>query len=85
MTKRKLTQRAGVEEITGYGRSWITETINPESDRYDPTFPKPFKIANTQTNIWVVDEVYAWVDAQIEKGRVNQTESESTERQNTAQ
>jgi len=69
MSKRKLTQRKGVEKITGYGRSWITETINPESDRYDPTFPTPFKIKGTMTNIWVADEVYAWVDAQIEIGR----------------
>ena len=69
MKKRKLIQRKGVEDATGYARSWITETINPKADRYDPTFPKPFKIAGTQTNIWVEDEVYAWVEAQIEKGR----------------
>ncbi len=69
MSKRKLIQRKGVEEITGYSRSWITETINPKADRYDATFPLPFKIKNTMTNIWVADEVYAWVDLQIAKGR----------------
>ena len=72
MEKRKLTQRKGVEEITGYARSWITDTINPKSKRYDPSFPKPFKIAGTQTNIWVEDEVYEWNEAQIEKGRNGQ-------------
>lgn len=69
MTKPMLTRRAGVQEITGFGRTWIDETLKPESPRYDPTFPKPFKFEGSQTNIWVVEELYAWAAAKIQKAR----------------
>ena len=69
MPKPKITRRPGLSEIIGLGRTWITDTLNPESPRYDSTFPKPFKFQGSQTNFWVVDEAYAWVEAQIAKGR----------------
>ena len=65
----KLARRPKVEEIIDHKRTWINETLNPESTIYDPTFPKPFKFEGSQTNIWVVEELYAWVDAKIQKAR----------------
>lgn len=69
MSKPKLARRPSVEKIIDHKRTWIADTLNPESNRYDPTFPKPFKMQGSQTNVWVIDEIYAWVEVQIEKGR----------------
>ena len=69
----KLARRPKVEEIIDRKRTWINETLNPESNRYDPTFPKPFKIEGSQTNVWVLEEVEAWVDSKIAKSRGTST------------
>lgn len=66
---KKLIRRKDVTEITGYKRSSIHDRLNPNSVRYDPTFPKPIKLNGTQTNAWIEEEVYAWVDAQIKISR----------------
>ena len=65
----KLARRPTIEKIIDRKRTWIAETLNPKSNNYDPTFPKPFKLGNSTTNVWVLEEVYEWVDAQIEKAR----------------
>jgi prophage regulatory protein len=69
----KLIRRAGVTEITSYKRSAIHDRLNPQSDRYDPTFPTPIKLGGTRTNAWVEEEVYAWVNAQVTKNRGDTT------------
>ena len=65
----KLARRPKVEAIIDRKRTWIADTLNPESPKFDPTFPKPFKMQGSQTNVWVLDEVYQWVESQIEKAR----------------
>jgi len=65
----KLARRPTVEKIIDRKRTWIADTLNPESPKYDPTFPQPFRINGSQTNTWILEEVYAWVDTQIEKAR----------------
>ena len=67
----QLARRPKVEKIIDHKRTWIADTLNPESNRYDPSFPKPFKMGNSQTNVWVLDEIHQWVEAQIEKGRAD--------------
>ncbi len=71
MQNRRIGQRRDVEDVTGLRRTAISNKSNPNSDRYDDTFPKSFKMEGSQTNYWVLDEVYAWVDEQIEKGRAD--------------
>ena len=67
--KKRLIRLPGVKKITGYGTTSIYDRLNPESPRYDPTFPRPFKIDGSATNVWVEDEVYAWVDSKIKAAR----------------
>ena len=65
----KLARRPKVETIIDRKRTWIADTLNPESSKFDPTFPKPFKMEGSQTNVWVLEEVEAWVDSKIAKSR----------------
>jgi len=64
-----LGRRPTIEKIIDRKRTWIADTLNPESNKYDSTFPKPFKMQGSTTNVWVLEEIYQWVDEQIEKAR----------------
>ena len=64
-----LARRPTIEKIIDRKRTWIADTLNPESPKYDPTFPIPFKMDGSQTNVWVLEEVEAWVDSKIAKSR----------------
>ena len=56
-----LTGCAGVQRITGFGRSKIGELVrDPNSD-----FPRPLHIMRHRR--WVVSEVEAWINRQIER------------------
>jgi len=66
---KRLIRIAQVEQITSFKKSTIYDRLTPDSSRYDPTFPRPMKINGSSTNVWVEEEVYAWVDRQIEAAR----------------
>ena len=53
-----------VIEITALSRSTIYELINPKSDYYDSSFPKPLHL--TQNRIgWISQEIYDWLELRI--------------------
>lgn len=53
-----------VIEITAISRSTIYEMINPKSNYYDASFPRPISL--TQNRIgWVSKEVYDWIELKI--------------------
>lgn len=47
---------------TGLGKSLIYEKLNPESDKYDPDFPKPVVLSRRCVR-WRSDEIQAWMNA----------------------
>ena len=51
-----------MERWTGIGKTTMYELLNPESDKYDPTFPKPVVLSRRCVR-WRSDEVQAWLDA----------------------
>ncbi|ENV10223.1 hypothetical protein F966_01396 [Acinetobacter higginsii] len=53
-----------VIEITAISRSTIYEMINPNSNYYDPNFPKPIRLTETRIG-WVSQEVYDWIESKI--------------------
>ena len=67
----KLLRRPAVEKIIGNKRTFIYSRLDPKNQNYDPSFPKPLKI-DSMTNVWVEEEVYAWVDSVIAKARDEQ-------------
>lgn len=60
-----------VQARIGLSRSSIYARLDPKSDKYDPTFPKPIPLGNsTRPPVgWVEEEVDNWLIAQIEKSR----------------
>ncbi len=62
-----------VERATGFGKSKIYDSLNPESDGYDPDFPNPVVLSKRCVR-WRSDEIQAWLDkksaASRDAGRV---------------
>lgn len=56
----------GVKARVGLGRSSIYERLNPSSQQYDPTFPRPFSLGRRAKG-WLESEVDEWVHAQAAK------------------
>ncbi|MEN5173630.1 AlpA family phage regulatory protein [Acinetobacter higginsii] len=55
-----------VIEITAISRSTIYEMINPKSNYYDASFPRPISL--TQNRIgWISQEIYEWIESKIAK------------------
>ncbi|MDR5873752.1 helix-turn-helix transcriptional regulator [Vreelandella gomseomensis] len=48
----------------GMSRSWIYEKINPDSPRYDPSFPKPIKLGASAIG-WIEHDIDQWVMSQL--------------------
>lgn len=44
----------------GLSRSTIYDRINPNSSRYDATFPRPFKLGSFAVG-WLEEDVNAWL------------------------
>jgi len=77
----KLLLSPALHDLIGHGKTWVNDRLNTESPKYDPTFPKPFKMEGSITNVWVESEVLAWIDSVIEKGRSNQAQTDAKARQ----
>lgn len=53
--------------MLGTSRSWIYDTLDPESPRHDPTFPSQIKIGKRMV-VWRLSEVSAWMGRKIQRG-----------------
>ena len=60
-----ILRRRDLEARLRLSRTTIYDKINPESLRYDPTFPKPIRLGAGAAVGWLAHEVDAWVQAQI--------------------
>jgi prophage regulatory protein len=50
----------------GVGRSTVYDWMNPNSPRYDPSFPIPIKLSYTGGAIaWIESEVDEWLAARV--------------------
>lgn len=56
-----------VQERVGLGRSTIYDRMNPNSPRYDSTFPKPIKLGIAAIG-WIEAEIDAWIKSRITAG-----------------
>ncbi|MEZ9864711.1 helix-turn-helix transcriptional regulator [Vibrio breoganii] len=46
--------------IVGLSRSTIYEMINPDSPRYESTFPKPVKLGARAVG-WILEDINLWL------------------------
>ncbi len=67
-----------VLRAAGIGKTLLYEKLNPASEKYDPSFPKPV-VLSTRCVRWRSDEVLAWIDA-----RSADRDTGCTERQDQA-
>lgn len=63
-----IVRRRQLEARVGLSRSTIYDRINPQSPRYDASFPKPIRLGGAAVG-WLAHEVDAWVQAQIDASR----------------
>jgi prophage regulatory protein len=59
----------GVKKKTGLGGSTIYDKLDPNSPRYDPTFPRQIRLGNGRAVGWLDEEIDAWLALQIERSR----------------
>lgn len=66
-----ILRRKQVEVKIGLSRSTIYDRIDPNSPRYDSTFPKPIKLGGGKNPPigFIESEVNAWITSQIVKSR----------------
>lgn len=64
ITTLRLSQ---VVARTGLSKSNIYERLNPKSPRYDPTFPKQFKLGISAVG-WLESEIEAWLVSRAKSG-----------------
>lgn len=58
----KLVRLSELTEIIRLGRSTIYDKMDPKSNRYDATFPRPVKIG-VSAIAWRLTEIQIWVDS----------------------
>ena len=58
---------------TGMGKTLTYEKLNPDSEKYDPTFPKPV-VLSPRCVRWRSDEFFAWIDARAADRDAGRTE-----------
>lgn len=51
-----------VLRAAGIGKTLMYEKLNPDSEKYDPSFPKPV-VLSPRCVRWRSDEVQEWMDA----------------------
>lgn len=64
ITTLRLSQ---VVARTGLSKSNIYERLNPKSPRYDPTFPRQFKLGISAVG-WIESEIEAWLVSRAKSG-----------------
>ena len=50
-------------------RTTIYDKMNPDSPRYDPSFPTPIRLGNGAAVGWLAHEVEDWLSQQIQISR----------------
>lgn len=68
-TALTILRRHDLEARLKLSRSTIYDKINPDSPRYDATFPKPIRLGNGSAVGWIEDEVEIWLRGCIEASR----------------
>lgn len=64
-----ILRRRDLEARLKLSRSTIYDKINPNSQRYDSSFPKPFRLGNGSAVGWVESEVDEWLRQLIDASR----------------
>lgn len=64
-----ILRRRDLEARLKLSRSTIYDKINPSSQRYDATFPKPIRLGNGSAVGWIEDEVESWLRSRIDASR----------------
>ena len=64
-----ILRRRDLEARLRLSRSTIYDKINPQSPRYDSTFPKPIHLGGGTAVGWLAHEVDEWLRRQIEASR----------------
>ena len=65
----RILRRRDLEASVRLSRSTIYDKINPQSLRYDATFPKPIRLGGGVAVGWLAHEVDAWLLAQMDASR----------------
>lgn len=68
-TPLSILRRRDLELRVRLSRSTIYDKINPDSPRYDESFPKPIRLGNGAAVGWIEHEVDGWLRRQIEVSR----------------
>ncbi|MFG8563384.1 helix-turn-helix transcriptional regulator [Pseudomonas paraeruginosa] len=53
-----------VQDRLGLGRSTIYDRLNPNSPRFDSSFPKPFRLGGTSVG-WLEADVVEWIQRKV--------------------
>jgi prophage regulatory protein len=65
----QILRRRDVESRVRLSRSTIYDKINPDSPRYDSSFPTPIHLGGGTAVGWVESEVDDWLHRQIATSR----------------
>lgn len=68
-TALTILRRRDLEARLKLSRSTIYDKINPDSPRYDASFPKPIRLGNGSAVGWIESEVEVWLRGRIEAAR----------------
>ena len=64
-----ILRRRDLEARLRLSRTTIYDRINPDSPRYDASFPKPIRLGSGAAVGWLSHEVDAWLQTQIAASR----------------
>lgn len=65
-----VLRRRDLEARLKLSRSTIYDKINPDSPRYDASFPKPIRLGTGAAAVgWIESEIDAWLRRQVEFSR----------------
>ena len=60
----RILRRTEVQARTGLSRSTLYDRLNPQSSRFDSSFPRPLKLGKSAIG-FIESEVNAWLEARI--------------------
>jgi len=67
---------------TGLSRSAIYDKLDSKSSRYDPTFPKQFKLGPGAVG-WLEADIEIWIESRISASRANMPHSAAPQKINS--
>jgi len=69
--KKMVLRCRELVSLLGVGKSTVYDWMNPQSPRFDATFPRPIKLGKASVG-WISEEVYAWLNARRDSSRSSQ-------------